>query len=101
MTKEAGEAAVKVVNVDIDVKESLVTLEDAKAAISTHGDDFVSKRDNNHKNKMEKVSDDKRTIVGEVLLGGQEHFYFEPHTALVIPSGEKKEMTVFFNTQVE
>ena len=100
-TREAGVAAVKVVNVDIEVKDALVTIENAKAAKSTHGDDFKSKRDNRKKNNVENVSDDKKTIVGEVTLGGQEHFYFEPHTALAVPNGEKEEMTVYFSTQVE
>ena len=32
-------------------------------------------------------------------MGGQEHFYWEPHTALVIP-GERKELVVHYTTQV-
>ena len=32
----------KVVNVDIEVMDALVTIDNAKAAKSTHGDDFVS-----------------------------------------------------------
>ena len=32
-------------------------------------------------------------------IGGQEHFYMEPHAVLVVPSGEKEEMVVHTNTQ--
>ena len=32
-------------------------------------------------------------------VGGQEHFYMEPHAVLVVPSGEKDEMIVHANTQ--
>ena len=40
-----------------------------------------------------------RTFRGRVHLGGQEHFYMEPHAVLVVPSGEKDEMTVHASTQ--
>merc|ERR1719474_820951 len=38
-TREAGLAAVKVLNADIEVMDTLVSIEDAKAAKSTRGDD--------------------------------------------------------------
>ena len=39
------------------------------------------------------------SVEGKVEMGGQEHFYWEPHTALVIP-GERKELVVHYTTQV-
>ena len=36
---------------------------------------------------------------GEVRVGGQEHFYLEPHATLVVPS-ENDEFTVYTTTQV-
>ena len=39
------------------------------------------------------------SVEGKVELGGQEHFYWEPHTALAIP-GERKELVVHYTTQV-
>ena len=39
------------------------------------------------------------SVEGKVELGGQEHFYWEPHTALVI-LGERKELFVHYTTQV-
>ena len=40
-----------------------------------------------------------QTFRGRVHIGGQEHFYMEPHAVLVVPSGEKDEMVVHTNTQ--
>ena len=34
----------------------------------------------------------------QVELGGQEHFYWEPHAALAVP-GERGELTVHYTTQ--
>ena len=39
------------------------------------------------------------SVEGTVELGGQEHFYWEPHTALVVP-GERGELLVHYTTQV-
>ncbi|XP_036401086.1 aldehyde oxidase 6 [Megalops cyprinoides] len=36
---------------------------------------------------------------GEIRLGGQEHFYMETQTVLVVPSGEEREMKVYLATQ--
>uniref|UniRef100_A0AAR2JFA5 xanthine dehydrogenase n=1 Tax=Pygocentrus nattereri TaxID=42514 RepID=A0AAR2JFA5_PYGNA len=36
---------------------------------------------------------------GEIRLGGQEHFYMETQSMLVIPLGEEKEMKVYASTQ--
>ncbi|KAJ8282636.1 hypothetical protein COCON_G00051550 [Conger conger] len=36
---------------------------------------------------------------GQVRLGGQEHFYMETQSCLVVPSGEEKEMKVYLSTQ--
>ena len=39
------------------------------------------------------------TMSGSVKLGGQEHYYLEPHSAVAVPHGEKDEMTVHITTQ--
>ncbi|KAI1884851.1 hypothetical protein AGOR_G00214090 [Albula goreensis] len=36
---------------------------------------------------------------GHIQLGGQEHFYMETQSMLVIPSGEEKEMKIYLSTQ--
>ncbi|KAJ8351563.1 hypothetical protein SKAU_G00230390 [Synaphobranchus kaupii] len=40
-----------------------------------------------------------RVYEGQVCLGGQEHFYMETQSMLVVPSGEEKEMKVYLSTQ--
>ena len=40
------------------------------------------------------------SVAGRVLLGGQEHFYLEPHSALAVPAGDGRGLTVFLSTQV-
>lgn len=39
------------------------------------------------------------TLEGQVRVGGQEHFYMEPNTCLVVPKGENGEMDIFASTQ--
>ncbi|XP_028836074.1 aldehyde oxidase 6 isoform X2 [Denticeps clupeoides] len=36
---------------------------------------------------------------GEIRLGGQEHFYMETQSMLVVPVGEEKELNVYLSTQ--
>ena len=38
----------------------------------------------------------RHKITGTYSCGGQEHFYLEPTNALVVPTGEKDEMDVYF-----
>lgn len=39
------------------------------------------------------------TLEGEMYMGGQEHFYMEPNTHIVVPKGENNELEVFSTTQ--
>ena len=38
-------------------------------------------------------------LEGQMRVGGQEHFYLETSTCLVVPTGEDGEMEVFSSTQ--
>lgn len=38
-------------------------------------------------------------LTGEVHVGGQEHFYMETQTVLVIPKTEDKELDIYVSTQ--
>ena len=38
-------------------------------------------------------------LEGEVIAGGQQHFYMETHAALATPSGEHGEVDVHISTQ--
>jgi len=38
-------------------------------------------------------------FLGEMYLGGQEHFYLETHSTVAVPKGEDGEMELFVSTQ--
>lgn len=38
-------------------------------------------------------------ITGEIHIGGQEHFYMETQSMLVVPKGEDQEIDVYVSTQ--
>lgn len=38
-------------------------------------------------------------FLGEMYIGGQEHFYLETHCTLAVPKGEDGEMELFVSTQ--
>ncbi len=39
------------------------------------------------------------TLEGQFRVGGQDHFYLEPHGCLAVPKGENSEMEIFASTQ--
>lgn len=41
----------------------------------------------------------KNRISGEVRIGGQEHFYLETNSCIIVPTGENDELTVYSSTQ--
>lgn len=38
-------------------------------------------------------------VLGELYIGGQEHFYLETHCTIAVPKGEAGEMELFVSTQ--
>jgi len=89
----AGQKAVSLVDIEYEVLKPILTLDEAAAKDSFHASKRQLIRIQNDEKK------ESRTVTGSVFLGGQEHFYFEPHSALAVPTGEKEEMTVHFTTQ--
>ena len=49
-------------------------------------------------NRTESVTSEGK-VMGTLRLGGQEPFFWEPHTALAVPVQEKQEITVHFGVQ--
>ena len=39
-------------------------------------------------------------VEGTISIGGQQHFYLEPHNVLVVPIGEKSEYIVYVGNQI-
>ena len=95
---DIGAAAAAAVRVEYEPLTPILTLSEAAAAHSTLCDPIVVKKDNRQKNKAEGVTSVGK-VTGTVMLGGQEHFYWEPHTALAVPVKEKQEITVHFGVQ--
>ena len=96
--QEAGKEAANLVKVEYEKLPPLITLSDAIDNNSTFGDGASAKRDNRDQNKLPQVSSNMK-ISGTVNLGGQEHYYFEPHTALAVPTREKNELTIYYGHQ--
>ena len=98
-TLEASEAGVRSVRVSYgEVKsKTIVSIEDAIEAGSMY--DFA-------KHSMEKsgqvdISEDDMVVKvsGSFRCGGQEHFYLETNSSLVIPSESATDLTVYTSTQ--
>ena len=52
----------------------------------------------NYGNVEEGFKDADKIIEGEIRTGGQEHFYLEPHSVLVVPR-DNDELQIFSSTQ--
>jgi len=93
---EAAKSAAGLVKISYERLESIVTLEEAIKA----GECTVM----GHEIRLERYQDGKEKaghfiLEGRITTGAQEHFYLEPHSALAVPSGEKRELTLHFTTQ--
>ena len=97
-TAEAGQAGVDAVVVEVEEMKPVLTLADAVNNEPGQNRSIVMKKDNLENNRVVEVAP-RNNVKGTVTLGGQEHYYFEPHTCLVVASREKSEVTVFFSTQ--
>nr|XP_006117996.1 aldehyde oxidase isoform X1 [Pelodiscus sinensis] len=91
----AKQAAAKV-KIEYDALEPVIlTIEDA----IKHNSFFEPQR------KLEKGNVDAafetvdQILEGEIHVGGQEHFYMETQSVLVVPKGEDKEIDIYVSTQ--
>ncbi|KAM9493284.1 aldehyde oxidase 6 [Clarias gariepinus] len=86
-------AAVKVVYEDL--KDPIFTVEEAMEKSSY----FLPLRKIQRGDVVSALQETDHVYEGELRLGGQEHFYMETQSMLVIPVGEEKEMKVYVSTQ--
>ena len=100
-TKAEAKAAAKLVQVHyLKRLKAVVTVEQS---IETGTETILTP--NHEPLKMARLQDKEQekedcfSLTGSISLAGQEHYYLEPHSALVIPSGEKQELTVHFASQ--
>ncbi|XP_060767101.1 aldehyde oxidase 1-like [Neoarius graeffei] len=90
--KLAG-AAVKITYEDL--KDPVFTVEEAVEKSSF----FPPLREIQRGDIASALQETDHVYEGELRVGGQEHFYMETQSMLVIPVGEQKEMKVYLSTQ--
>ncbi|KYO33622.1 hypothetical protein Y1Q_0008776 [Alligator mississippiensis] len=91
----AKQAAAKV-NIEYEALEPVIlTIEEAVK----HRSFFEPERKFEQGNTEEAFETADHILEGELHIGGQEHFYMETHSVLVVPKGENKEMDVYVSTQ--
>ncbi|XP_077082323.1 aldehyde oxidase 6 isoform X2 [Siphateles boraxobius] len=88
-----GAAAVKIGYEDL--QDLIFTVEDAIEKESF----FLPKRQIERGDVEKALREAEKVYEGEIRIGGQEHFYMETQSFLVIPVGEEKEMKVYLSTQ--
>lgn len=93
-TNEAALEAKKLIKIEFEELEAVLTIEKA----IEKGQLLQAPRKIETGNIEEAFKNAKNIIDGELVIGGQEHWYLETQTALVIPL-EYGEMKVFSSTQ--
>ncbi|XP_020840560.1 aldehyde oxidase 1 [Phascolarctos cinereus] len=78
-----------------DCTPLILTVEDA----IQHNSFFKPERKIDYGNVDEAFKTVDQILEGEIRTGGQEHFYVETQSMLVVPHGEDKEMDVYVSTQ--
>ncbi|KAF5880057.1 aldehyde oxidase 1-like, partial [Clarias magur] len=78
-----------------DLKDPIFTVEEAMEKSSY----FLPLRKIQRGDVASALQETDHVYEGEMRLGGQEHFYMETQSMLVIPVGEEKEMKVYVSTQ--
>ncbi|XP_063285940.1 aldehyde oxidase 1-like [Pelobates fuscus] len=91
----ARRAAAKVKIAYEDIKPAIFTMEDAIKNKSF----FEPERKIKHGNPEEAFKTADHIIEGEVQIAGQEQFYMETNSVLVVPKGEDDEFDVYVSTQ--
>jgi xanthine dehydrogenase/oxidase len=94
---QAAARAVKIVYEDLP---TILTIDEAIEAKSFFKHGKILKKGIALEDKMDDIwSDCDRIFKGTTRMGGQEHFYLETNSALVIPNREEKSFEVWSSTQ--
>ncbi|NP_001289031.1 aldehyde oxidase 1 [Papio anubis] len=92
---QAKRAAKQVKIVYQDLEPLILTIEEA----IQHNSFFEPERKLEYGNVDEAFKVVDQILEGEIHMGGQEHFYMETQSMLVVPKGEDQEMDVYVSTQ--
>ncbi|KAE8580253.1 hypothetical protein XENTR_v10024373 [Xenopus tropicalis] len=93
--KHAKQAAAKVKIDYQNLEPVILTMEDAIKNNSF----FEPEKKIIHGNAEEAFKSADHILEGEVHIGGQEQFYMETNTVLVVPKGEENELDIYVSTQ--
>jgi len=98
-THENAKTAARKVHVEYEELPAILSIQDAINARSFHpsAEKHMRKGDVDHCFQSGKCD---RIIEGEVQIGGQEHFYLEPHGSLVWTVDGGNEVHMISSTQV-
>ena len=94
-TKAIAKEAVKLVNVEYEVFEPVLSISQAVAKNHFHKYEHVVE----HGDVDEAIASAPHTLSGGLRVGAQEHFYMEPHALLAIPGETYGEMEIVSCTQ--
>ncbi|KAG8520970.1 Aldehyde oxidase [Galemys pyrenaicus] len=92
---QAKRAAERVKIVYQDLEPLILTIEDA----IQHNSFFEGEKKLECGNVEEAFKVVDHTLEGEIHMGGQEHFYMETQSMLVVPKGEDQEIDIYVSTQ--
>nr|BAD89382.1 aldehyde oxidase [Macaca fascicularis] len=92
---QAKRAAKQVKIVYQDLEPLILTIKEA----IQHNSFFEPERKLEYGNVDEAFKVVDQILEGEIHMGGQEHFYMETQSMLVVPKGEDQEMDVYVSTQ--
>ncbi|XP_026348009.1 aldehyde oxidase isoform X2 [Ursus arctos] len=92
---QAKQAAKRVKVVYQDLQPLILTIEEA----IQHNSFFEPERKLEYGNVDEAFKVVDHILEGEIHIGGQEHFYMETQSMLVVPKGEDQEIDVYVSTQ--
>ncbi|XP_006889138.1 PREDICTED: aldehyde oxidase-like [Elephantulus edwardii] len=92
---QAKQAAKRVKIIYKELEPLILTIEEA----IKHNSFFEPERKLEYGNVDEAFKVADQILEGEIYIGGQEHFYMETQSMLVVPKGEDQEMDVYVSTQ--
>ncbi|CAF1173308.1 unnamed protein product [Rotaria sordida] len=95
-TEHAAQIASNLIKIDYELlSPTILTIEDAINHQSYFGDEICLQKGDVEKSFV----DAEHTLEDTIYIGGQEHFYMETHSCIVIPSHDDKEITLYLGTQ--
>ena len=95
-SEHEAELAAKLVKIEYELlSPRIFSIEDAIIHQSYFGDELCLEQGNVEK----ALGNAEHILEGTLFVGGQEHFYMETNSCMVIPSNDDKEIKIYLGTQ--